>query len=35
MGESFPKPLSDYKNIKVKIDLTNYAIKKMSIILLM
>ena len=26
--EYFPKPPSDYKNIKVKIDLTNYATKK-------
>ena len=35
MSEYFPKPLSDYKNIKVKIDLTNYATKKISMILLM
>ena len=28
MRQYFPTPLSDYKNIKVKIDLTNYAIKK-------
>ena len=28
MSEYFPKPLSDYKNIKVTIDLTNYATKK-------
>ena len=28
MSEYFPKPPSDYKNIKVKIDLTNYATKK-------
>ena len=28
MSEYFPKPTSDYKNIKVKIDLTNYATKK-------
>ena len=27
MSEYFPKPPSDYKNIKVKIDLTNYATK--------
>ena len=34
MSKYFPKPPSDYKNIKVKIDLTNYATKKMSMILL-
>ena len=28
MSKYFPKPASDYKNIKVKIDLTNYATKK-------
>ena len=28
MSEYFPKPPSDYKNVKVKIDLTNYATKK-------
>ena len=28
MSEYFPKPPSDYKNIKVKTDLTNYATKK-------
>ena len=28
MSEYFPKPSSDYKNIKVKIDLTNYGTKK-------
>ena len=28
MSEYLPKPSSDYKNIKVKIDLTNYAAKK-------
>ena len=28
MSEYYPKPPSDYKNIKVKIDLTNYATKK-------
>ena len=28
MSEYFPKPPSDYQNIKVKIDLTNYATKK-------
>ena len=28
MSEYFPKPPSDYKTIKVKIDLTNYATKK-------
>ena len=28
MSEYFPKPPSDNKNIKVKIDLTNYATKK-------
>ena len=28
MSKYFPKPPSDYKNIKVKIDLTNYATKK-------
>ena len=28
MSEYFPKPPSDYKNIKFKIDLTNYATKK-------
>ena len=27
MSQYFPTPLSDYKNIKVKIDLTNYATK--------
>ena len=35
MSRDFPKPPSDYKNIKVKIDLTNYATKKISMILLM
>ena len=28
MSQHFPTPLSDYKNIKVKIDLTNYATRK-------
>ena len=28
MSEYFPKPPSDYKNIEVKINLTNYATKK-------
>ena len=28
MSQYFPTPLSDYKNIKLKIDLTNYAAKK-------
>ena len=28
MSEYFPKPPSDCKNIKAKIDLTNYATKK-------
>ena len=28
MSEYFPKPPSDYKNIKVIINLTNYAKKK-------
>ena len=28
MSEYFPKPPIDYKNIKVKIDLTNYTTKK-------
>ena len=28
MSKYFAKPPSDYKNIKVKIDLTNYATKK-------
>ena len=28
MSQYFPTPISDYKNIKVKIDLTNYATKK-------
>ena len=28
MSEYFPKSPSDYKNIKVKIDLTNFATKK-------
>ena len=28
MSQYFPTPLSDYKNIKVKIDLTYYATKK-------
>ena len=28
MSQYFPTPLSDYKNIKVKIDVTNYATKK-------
>ena len=28
MSEYFPKPSSDYETVKVKIDLTNYAIKK-------
>ena len=35
MSQYFPTPLSDYKNIKVKIDLTNYATKKILMILLM
>ena len=35
MSQYFPTPLLDYKNIKVKIDLTNYATKKISMILLM
>ena len=35
MSQYFPTTLSDYKNIKVKIDLTNYATKKISMILLM
>ena len=35
MSEYFPKPPSNYKNIKVKIDLINYATKKISMILLM
>ena len=34
MSQCFPTPLSDYKNIKVKIDLTNNA-TKISTILLM
>ena len=28
MSRYFPTPFSDYKNIKVKSDLTNYATKK-------
>ena len=28
MSQYFPTPLSDYRNIKVKIDLTNYATEK-------
>ena len=28
MSQYFPTPLSDYKNIKVKLDFTNYARKK-------
>ena len=28
MSQYFPTPRSDYKNIKVKIDLTNYTTKK-------
>ena len=28
MNQHFPKPLSDYKNIKVNIDLSNYTTKK-------
>ena len=28
MSQYFPTPLSDYKNIKVSIDLSNYATKK-------
>ena len=35
MSQYFPTPLSDYKNIKVSIDLSNYVTKKMSMILLM
>ena len=35
MSEYFPKPSSHEENIKVKIDLTNYATKKISMILLM
>ena len=28
MSQHFPRPLSDYKNIKANIDLSNYATKK-------
>ena len=28
MSQYFPAPLPDFKNIKIKIDLTNYATKK-------
>ena len=28
MSQYFPTPISDYKNIKVKIDLTNYTTKR-------
>ena len=28
MSQYFPTPLSEYKNIKVSIDLSNYATKK-------
>ena len=35
MSEYFPKPSSHEKNVKVKIDLTNYATKKISRTLLM
>ena len=29
MSQYFPTPLSNYKNIKVKIDFTNYATKNL------
>ena len=35
MSKYFPTPLSDYKNIKVEIDLFNLQQKKISMILLM
>ena len=28
MSQYFPTPISDYKNVKVSIDLSNYARKK-------
>ena len=31
MSQYLPTPLSDYKNIKVKIDLTKYATKEKDI----
>ena len=34
MSQYFPTPSLDYKNIKVEIDLSNYAIKKRSMILM-
>ena len=35
MSQYFPTPSNHKKNIKVEIDLSNYATKKMSMILLM
>ena len=35
MSQCFPTPLPGYKNIKVEIDLSNYATKKIAMILLM
>ena len=35
MSQYFPTPLSHKENIKVEIDLSNYATKKISMILLM
>ena len=35
MSQNFPRPLSHKENIKVEIDLSNYATKKISMILLM
>ena len=35
MSQYFPTPLSDHKHIDVKIDLTNYATKKITMILVM
>ena len=35
MSEYFPKPSSHEENVKVKIDLTNYATQNISRLLLM
>ena len=35
MSQYYPTPLSHKENIKVEIDLSSYAAKKISIILLM
>ena len=35
MSQYFPKPSTHEENIKVEVDLSNYATKKVSMILLM